>query len=71
MASTEAVYTNLQANLNQMLDTLRDGVILFSADRRAVMVSDAAVHFVDSDGKSLMGKTLAEIFERGTELGKR
>ncbi len=70
MASTEAVYTNLQANLNQMLDTLRDGVILFSADRRAVMVSDAAVHFVDSAGKPLMGRTLAQIFERGTALGE-
>ncbi len=69
MASTEAVYTNLQTNLDQMLDTLRDGVILFSADRRAVMVSDAAVHFVNSDGKPLMGRTLEQIFESGTELG--
>ena len=40
-------YTALQANLNQMLDTLRDGVLLFTADRRAVMVSDAVAYFVE------------------------
>ena len=45
MRSREAGYTALQANLNQMLDTLRDGVLLFTADHRAVMVSDAVAHF--------------------------
>ena len=30
--STEEGYTALQANLAQMLDTLRDGVLLFTAD---------------------------------------
>jgi signal transduction histidine kinase len=46
MRSTEEGYTALQTNMNQMLDTLRDGVLLFTADRRAVMVSDAVAHFV-------------------------
>ena len=46
MRTKEAGYTALQANLNQMLDTLRDGVLLFTADRRAVMVSDAVENFV-------------------------
>ncbi len=45
MRTQEAGYTALQANLNQMLDTLRDGVLLFTADRRAVMVSDAVAYF--------------------------
>jgi signal transduction histidine kinase len=46
MRSREEGYTALQANMNQMLDTLRDGVLLFTADRRAVMVSDAVAHFL-------------------------
>ena len=46
MRTQEAGYTALQANLNQMLDTLRDGVLLFTADRRAVMVSDAVAYFL-------------------------
>ncbi len=70
MKTTEAVYTDLQANLNQMLDTLRDGVVLFSAQRKAVMVSDAVEHFIQHEGGSLMGKTLEEIFKPDTELGK-
>jgi PAS domain-containing protein len=68
--TTEAVYTDLQTNLNQMLDTLRDGVVLFSAQGRAVMVSDAVEHFIEHDGKPLMGKTLPEIFPADTELGR-
>ena len=46
MRTQEAGYTALQANLNQMLDTLRDGVLLFTADQRAVMVSDAVAYFL-------------------------
>jgi len=69
MRSAEAGYTALQANLNQMLDTLRDGVLLFTADRQAVMVSDAVAHFVDRHDDVLVGKSLEEIFDRGTPLG--
>src|SRR5438105_15127964 len=36
MRSREEGFTALQANLNQMLDTLRDGVLLVAPDRRAV-----------------------------------
>lgn len=55
MQSKQAGYTALQTNMEQMLDTLRDGVLLFATDRRgdrgpnelrAVMVSDAVAHFL-------------------------
>ena len=67
--TTEAVYTDLQSNLNQMLDTLRDGVILFNGARVAVMVSDAVVHFIEHDGRPLVGQAMTEIFQPGTQLG--
>lgn len=69
MRSTEAGYTALQASLNQMLDTLRDGVLLFTADRRAVMVSDAVEYFVSRPQAELVGKQMEEIFEPETALG--
>ncbi len=73
MRTQEAGYTALQANLNQMLDTLRDGVLLFTADRRAVMVSDAVAYFlptpVAEGHEALVGKRLEEIFAPGTALG--
>ncbi|HEY4380828.1 MAG TPA: ATP-binding protein [Acidobacteriaceae bacterium] len=77
MRSREEGYTALQTNLNQMLDTLRDGVLLFAPDRRAVMVSDAVANFIerpdaDADGplvEDMVGKRLEEIFPPGTRLG--
>ena len=69
MRTKEAGYTALQANLNQMLDTLRDGVLLFTADQRAVMVSDAVAYFLNRSEGELVGKRLEEIFEPDTALG--
>jgi signal transduction histidine kinase len=73
MRTQEAGYTALQANLNQMLDTLRDGVLLFTADRRAVMVSDAVAYFlatpVGHDHDEMVGKRLEEIFAPESALG--
>jgi signal transduction histidine kinase len=73
MRTQEAGYTALQANLNQMLDTLRDGVLLFTADRRAVMASDAVDYFLPSMGElrhdEMVGKRLEEIFRRDSALG--
>jgi signal transduction histidine kinase len=73
MRTKEAGYTALQANLNQMLDTLRDGVLLFTADRRAVMVSDAVAYFLGDPGKwaegEMVGKRLEEIFVPESALG--
>lgn len=74
MRTKEAGYTALQANLNQMLDTLRDGVLLFTADRRAVMVSDAVAYFLgaplNEDHEKLVGMRLEEIFAPDSALGE-
>jgi signal transduction histidine kinase len=79
MRTTEAGLSDLQTNLNQMLDTLRDGVVLFTAERRAVMVSDAVAHFLELErpdgpvhghGVQLVGRSLDEIFVTETALGQ-
>lgn len=70
MKTTEAVYTDLQTNLDHMLDTLRDGVVLFTAEWRAVMVSDAVAKFVGAEAAPLVGRTLSEIFLADSVLGK-
>ncbi len=70
MRSAEAGYTSLQENLNQMLDTLRDGVLMFTADRRAVMVSDAVEHFLNKPESAMVGRRLEEIFDPETALGR-
>lgn len=74
MRTTEAGLSDLQTNLNQMLDTLRDGVVLFTAERRAAMVSDAVAHFIgedlSEDASRLVGRELGEIFAPRTALGR-
>jgi signal transduction histidine kinase len=73
MRSREEGYTALQANLAHVLDTLRDGVLLFTAERRAVMVSDAVAYFLPEEaavaGRPLVGRTLEEMFPPATALG--
>ncbi len=68
--TTEAGYTDLQANLAQMLDTLRDGVLLFTGEEKAAMVSDAVANFVDNDQSTLVGQDLRQIFKPETALGR-
>jgi signal transduction histidine kinase len=77
MRTREEGYTALQTNLDQMLDTLRDGVLLFAPDRRAVMVSDAVVQFLDRRAPGpeipavddMVGMSLEQIFLPETTLG--
>ena len=69
MRSTEAGYTTLRANVNQMLETLRDGVLLFGEDGCAAMVSGAATYFLNRTEKGMVGRTFEEIFVQGTALG--
>ena len=78
MQVREEGYTALRTNLDQMLDTLRDGVLLFDPDRRAVMVSDAVAHFIERNSPTgeevlvddLVGQQLEEIFPPETMLGE-
>jgi signal transduction histidine kinase len=77
MRTREEGYSALQTNLNQILDTLRDGVLLIAPDRRAVMVSDAVAQFLDRPGvgpeapavEDMVGMHLEQIFLPGTALG--
>lgn len=70
LRTTEQVYTALQSNLDQMLETLRDGVILFTADHHAVMVSDAIESFLGRDRHAILGNKAEDIFDRRTALGE-
>lgn len=69
MRVTEADYTALRANVNQMLETLRDGVLLFGVDGRATMVSDSAAYFLENAEPTKVGQAIEDIFVRGTTLG--
>jgi len=48
MRNVEEVFSALKENLDQVLGNLQDGILLFTADGRAVLVSEAARRFLNN-----------------------
>ncbi|HET9088296.1 MAG TPA: ATP-binding protein [Acidobacteriaceae bacterium] len=68
--SVEEVFTALQENLNQVLENLQDGVMLFTRDGRVVMVSDSVEHFLGLTRTQMLGMEIHDIFVAQTSLGQ-
>ncbi len=69
MRNVEEVYSALRENLDQILGNLQDGILLFTEDKRAVLVSGAARRFLDIDRDGILGRQAREIFSEATVLG--
>ncbi len=70
MKNVEEVYSALRENLDQILGNLQDGILLFTEDRRAVLVSEAARRFLGTERDSILGCHARDIFDRSTLLGR-
>lgn len=70
MRNVEEVFAALKDNLDQFLTNLQDGILLFTADGRAVLVSEAARRFLQVDRARILGRPAREIFDRSTVLGR-
>ncbi len=70
MRNVEEVYSALRENLDQILGNLQDGILLFTEDGRAVLVSEAARRFLQIDRESILGLHTREIFSSATVLGR-
>ncbi|MHB1959721.1 MAG: two-component system sensor histidine kinase NtrB [Acidobacteriaceae bacterium] len=70
MRSVEEVFTALKENLDQVLENLQDGVMLFTQDARVVMVSDSVEHFLGMTRQQMLGLELHDIFDRQSTLGQ-
>lgn len=68
---SEQEQTRLQSNLNQMLNTLKDGVLLFTDDDRAVMASGAIASFLPDLNAGILSRTAHEIFSGDSPLDRR
>ena len=56
MRNVEEVFSALKENLDQILLKLQDGILLFTGDGRAVLVSEAARRFLNVERGSLLGQ---------------
>jgi signal transduction histidine kinase len=70
MRNVEEVFSALKENLDQMLSNLQDGILLFTGEGRAVLVSEAARRFLQVDRDHLLGLHAREIFDRSTVLAR-
>jgi signal transduction histidine kinase len=70
MRSVQEVFSALKENLDRVLGNLQDGILLFTGDGRAVLVSDAARRFLPEEIGSILGKQESEVFDRSTVLGR-
>ena len=56
------IFSNLRENIDQVLGGLDDGLLLFSVDGRAVMVSPAVERFLSTPSDQLLGRRAEDIF---------
>jgi signal transduction histidine kinase len=70
MRNVEEVFSTLKDNLDQILGNLQDGILLFTGDGRAVLVSEAARRFLKIGSSNVLGLQARTIFDRSTLLGQ-
>jgi signal transduction histidine kinase len=64
------VFSTLKGNLEQIMDTLQDGLVLFTSDTHVVLVSASAERFISRPRGEILGKVVEEIFTDATMLGR-
>jgi len=56
------IFSSLRENMNSVMAGLEDGLILFTRDARAVMVSPAAEKFLGAPSSQFLGRQVTDIF---------
>lgn len=62
------IFSTMRENLNSVMAGLEDGLLLFTRDARAVMVSPAAEKFLGAPAGQFLGRRITEIFPPGHPL---
>ena len=62
------IFSTLRENLNQIMTGLEDGLLLFNAGGRAVLVSPSAEKFLGARADDVLGRSASEVFPPGHPL---
>src|SRR6202035_1920210 len=62
------IFSTLRENMNSVMAGLEDGLLLFTRDSRAVMVSPAAEKFLGAPSGEFLGRRVEDIFPEGHPL---
>src|ERR1035437_2490509 len=64
------IFSALKENLDQIMGTLQDGLMLFTRDENVVLVSASAERFAGRHRAEILGRRVDEIFNDSTRLGR-
>ncbi len=62
------IFSTMRENMNSVMAGLEDGLLLFTRDARAVMISPAAEKFLGAPAGQSLGRRVTEIFPSGHPL---
>jgi PAS domain S-box-containing protein len=62
------IFSSLRENMNSVMAGLEDGLLLFTRDARAVMVSPAAEKLMGAPASNFLGRRVTDIFPAGHPL---
>ncbi len=69
MRDSREIFSALKDNVDQLMSTLQDGLMLFTRDSRVVLVSAPVERFLGRPRGELLGRTAFEIFSHDSHLG--
>lgn len=69
MRNVEEVFSAMKEGLDQILSNLEDGLVLFTRDAQAVLVSDSVERFLGIRRDEILGAEIHQVFTRNTRLG--
>ncbi|PYV54018.1 MAG: PAS domain-containing sensor histidine kinase [Acidobacteria bacterium] len=69
MRDAREIFSALKSNVDQIMASLQDGLMLFTRDSRVVLVSAAIEGFLGRSRSELLGRTVKEIFSAESALG--
>jgi signal transduction histidine kinase len=64
------VFSALKENLDQIMGTLQDGLVLFTSDTRVVLVSASAERFIGRPRGEILGSAVEGVFTDANKLGR-
>jgi len=70
MHDVQEVFSALKENLDQLMSTLQEGLVLFTRDGKIVLVSSSAEHFIGLPRAQMLGAAAEEVFTDSTRLGR-
>ncbi len=70
MRDVKEIFSALKENLDQIMANLQDGLILFTRDSKAILVSAAVENFLGTSREHMLGHNVTEFLSQESPLGR-